>query len=514
MVEEVILHIGAPKTATTSIQKTLVENLNALENNNILIPKGWRTNNGGIMFSCFSRNSLDFHIHKRHNRSIEDIEIFNEYNLNILESNIKNSDATSLLISGEAMFWLGSDEIEDIKVFFEEKYNIRRFRIIAFVRNPISYWVSDCQQIIRDETYTYESFSNRPEYNVFEEVITKYGGVFGSEYVEVYPFEAACSYKSGPVDFFFQKVLKVNDEINYIEAVNSNPSSSDRAIDLIRYINKEIPLFTFEKGNPISKGRFQGDLLSIKGISGKKYMVDKPTLERIWEMSRQDSEFLKSNYGIDYCNKPITDTYEDLSFDDQYILDISECYNDYSDVVKKLVYNYVVCKQDDERLSDESKCSLNYLQKWIEINYSFIVDNPVELHKVNVIKNIKLQEEKFSILAERLNSPDTNMSKKNIAIALFLEQNELYDSAFFYISKAKRYVQHEQTITTITKIYNRLEKLALNKGNILSNDSKAVNPSMVDTIVDNVIERKTVKYLNLIREYGLVKSIKRILHRK
>ena len=137
---QVILHIGMPKTGTTSIQNSLYN----------IDRDGFRTvgfaerNHSAPMRTIFSENRLNYHGWK--NRGYTDNQIIEkkaEYE-NILEEELRDESVGCFLISGEGMSGLNESEQLNLCEFFTAR-NLK-VRVIYVVRDPISFAASANQQ--------------------------------------------------------------------------------------------------------------------------------------------------------------------------------------------------------------------------------------------------------------------------------------------------------------------------------------------------------------------------------
>ena len=104
MIKRIILHIGAPKTASTSIQRSIRANVDVLEKAGIMVVEEWPTNNSSMIQSMFFKNKEAVRCHVLNQNDEEDIQEINQNAVLALDTKINSSDLETLLISGEGIY--------------------------------------------------------------------------------------------------------------------------------------------------------------------------------------------------------------------------------------------------------------------------------------------------------------------------------------------------------------------------------------------------------------------------
>lgn len=437
MIKKIIFHIGAPKTGSSSIQLTLLNSRELLEAENILYPKGWMHNHGSILFSKFFDAPTNLLFHKLNNNTEEEIEEFHRHYFSILSTEITESQAKTLLLSGEVLSELDIGSIEKMKAYFTDNYGVHDFAVYYFVRHPVSYWTSLCCQMSQHGANKIDDFLQKHDYLVFEKVINNYANVFGSAKVKVLKFEDACKHPFGPSGFFLKEIGFSEEKISLLNDtfIYHNAANSDKTIDINDYINSRL-LLVGDKGT--NKGRYWGDTKFFNNLKGCKFSFDGAVKKNIYDLSLKDSLYLKENYGINYTEMPDLGDSPVMIFDAQYVLDIIEIFAYLSTVIQKLLYDYLNDRLKIPKLDNESRYSLKFLSLWVEKNFSHIAETPLDILVDRLDHKISYEYKNFNELMQALKTPNRQaLEFKYYAISLFLQEYSQYGSAFYFAEKAQ-----------------------------------------------------------------------------
>lgn len=383
-IKKVYLHVGIHKTATSSIQDTLYNNRSLLEDEGYYYPKSWKANHSEIFFNLFADESLykklnikkKIKLHKLYKNFIKKNKLINE---------LKNKNINNLILSAESISLLNEKSLNNLKKFILNDLKIEEIKIIISLRDKIDYCSSAFQEIVKTGNNPENKDSILIEY---KEKVEKFIKVFNKTNIIIYKFEDSYNIKNGPVGLFLEKI-NFNKRIDYI--LKSNESLSNMAVDLIFFINNELP-FLNSKGK-ISNGREKADLNILFSLSGKKFTLDYTNHFCILDQQfEKDNKWLQDNFSIHYTKPEVLDKKSVLSFNQKYYDEILKIFPNLSMPLQKLTYKYLknkltVIKDDDNILI------LNKLIEWIETNYIFITQNKLEylikyLYKLNIKKYI------------------------------------------------------------------------------------------------------------------------------
>jgi hypothetical protein len=256
MAPNVILHIGMHKTGTTSIQATL----SGFDNGSVRYAQLNDQNHSIPIYSLFSKNKYNYHIHKNHGRTSEEIDCINKATVDDLESEL-TLDRDTIVISGEDISTLENDEVEALTKWLSLR--ARSVKVMAYVRDPAGFASSALQQYnvggMRQITLPTPNYRERFE------------GFCNSPYVddiEFIEFDKNKLKDSSVVADFFSRI-GLND-IN-IEEQRTNESMSLQCAQLVYRFNKY--------GNPttgselLTRSRDEFIYFLRQNIKGSKFSI-------------------------------------------------------------------------------------------------------------------------------------------------------------------------------------------------------------------------------------------------
>jgi len=215
-----ILHIGMPKTGTSSIQVNLSRR-DVLKDCEYL-QFGSAGNHSTVIFSLFSKKPELHHVHKAANRSYEEVVEYINHNKILLEKILRSVRTKQYIISGEDILFLEEDELLELRDWLMQFSS--EIRIIAYVRPPVGFMQSAFQQKIKEGDLRFGIAGFYPKYqNRFE----KFDRVFGQDNVFLKKYDAD-SLLAGDVVLDFcnsvgilinkESVIRVNESIS-LEAI-------------------------------------------------------------------------------------------------------------------------------------------------------------------------------------------------------------------------------------------------------------------------------------------------------
>jgi len=427
---ELILHVGMHKTATSSIQNTLYSNRDFFETKNFYYPKNWGENHSIEIYSIFCDNPLSYHINIRKGFDKLSIE---EHNKNIKKSivdEVQSIDNKKVIFSGEDISSLTSKNLKEFKKFIINELKINNIKIIISTRESLSYHTSVIQELIKNGNNV-KNYIPQEINKLYTNKISKFIEVFGKENILIYKFEDTFESKYGPVGYFLNLIGMKENDLTQIKVSKSNEGISDKAIDLINFINIKVPLFS---NNKITKGRENSDTSLLTFIKGNKFRLKKEEEKEILKIMQDDILWLKNTCKIDYISE-ITTSSKPLVFDEEYYLNIIDIYAKLTPVIKRLVYEYILEKMKEQK----------YYSNVIILNkiLSFIISN--EFTNINIDlpsnKNIevskKLDPKEINLLrdsAVKLESIDLEKATKLMSLA-----HKARPDGPFIIEKLKEY---------------------------------------------------------------------------
>ncbi|EBF5895789.1 hypothetical protein FI327_08655, partial [Campylobacter coli] len=283
------VHIGTPKTGTTTIQNFLFENRSKLKQNKFLYPlsiekdkQHWKL----VTLSCeFQKNKI------------------NNYN-NIFFDKLKSEidDKITTIFSSEGFVW----SIEDKKNILGLKnllisLGFTKIFILLYIRNPVDLMISFSSQDIKN-AHQYISYETSPEKHFkrhnfdYKWICESWGEVFGKENLIVRLFDKNEFYQGDLLKDFIHSIgLEWDDE--FIIPPKQNESLDLLGIDLLRRINKFLPLFCNNARNI-----FRGDLhhFAVKHFTSKdphlKFQPPKEVVQSYIDYFEESNEWVRKEF--------------------------------------------------------------------------------------------------------------------------------------------------------------------------------------------------------------------------
>ena len=273
MIKKIILHIGHDKTATCSIQDTFKKNGPVLQTYGYDYPLPDGHTHHNKLFILLFKENLENNKNLLLAYEIDPLrieKIRSNYRSWLIDNLLKTKVET-VIFSGEYFPNFKESELAAIKTFFNKIFDEVVFEIYGYTRDPVDYAGSAYQQRARlfpsDTKVIYFPYGN---------TISRYLSAFGKKNVHLFKFEDACKYTRGPVGFLLNKTGLKDKDIAQIQIVNRNESMSNMGVDLLIYINREIP---YTESN-IKKGlRKRFDCNHLISLPGRKYQLQDKMLK-------------------------------------------------------------------------------------------------------------------------------------------------------------------------------------------------------------------------------------------
>lgn len=318
--KKLFLHLGFHKTATSSFQRTCMNNREVIERKGYHFPyfsckfKSEIDNHSIPLFSLFSDNPELYHINIKW--SVKSAVDLNVTYKNQLDKILSEND--NVILSGEDVSILNVKNLSALKLFIES-YG---FEIVplCLVRSPYSFHCSVTQEIIKGGQYVpIDGFRSQ----LFK--INNIIEVFGKS-IRFIPFSRACKHPLGPVGYLFENIgidsacLKIH---------NINDGLSNTAVRLQNIANEKQPRIVAEEINPAWKN------LSYIGYATKqeKFLLTEEEFGLIYDKFEKENSSMLSTLGEDYLDveikfSKILDVVHDFS---NILLQSKE---DYADVLR------------------------------------------------------------------------------------------------------------------------------------------------------------------------------------
>lgn len=377
-IKNIYIHIGLHKTATSSIQHTLWQNKELLKDHGVFFPSNWKRNHGIVMQTMFSspefltKKTEYIYYVKANLNSMRKIASFASENKKNIKKEILNTNCNTVVFSGESISMMNKTDLIPMKLFLKTMMPLAKITVVIFVREKSAFASSYYQQDIKAGLNAVIRLHEK----LYQETIEKFSRVFSKENMKVVSFEKSLKHPHGPVGEFLNIIGLPENEIDKVSIKRANLGISDKAIELVAYINKQLPL---TDRTTYRAGRYKKDSHGLHAIQGKKFSLPQKIQAEIWTKGREDNLWLKKHYGIDYIKKfVVQNEQQEIIYDQQYLKDIKDYYDDLSIVLKKIVYNFMLMKKDIMR-NAQSQTIICEIIDWIEINNASLVNQSLSI---------------------------------------------------------------------------------------------------------------------------------------
>lgn len=276
-----IVHIGMPKTGSTSLQKALFSRIQDARVAYANLPD---FNHSVAIYGMFTENPMNYHMFSKYNFSIQKIIDFNDENKKLLIDGFLNHEEQVEIISGEDIYHMALNEIERFKSFLETYF--KRIMIVAYVRPPKSMTESAFQQLVKyNDLGSLNINAIYHPYKNFE----RFDRIFGEENVKLWKYEP--------------KTL-VNQDIysDFCEKIGLNYTSKNSAIRLNESLSKEAIaiLFTHNFFNKIEKNLkypIESQHILVKHLShvgNNKFTFSNTFIQKMLEKKKDDFVWIQN----------------------------------------------------------------------------------------------------------------------------------------------------------------------------------------------------------------------------
>lgn len=322
-----ILHVGLHKTATSSIQETLANNLDTLKNNGFIYPIFTMNNNNIVnhsipIFSCFTENPEDYHINKRFKINIQKQ---NKIFLDQLDSSLRSE--MNLIISGEDISILSLDGLIKLKEHIKQfDYELD---VHCVIRSPYSLLCSLVQQNIKGGLPSLNELSC----NKTSKIIEKLDIVFDK--VNYHSFSNLKSKKNSLV---LNTISKFGISGELIEH-SSNESLGNKTSRLLNYINLKNPVFNND-GTINSSRQGNHHFHSDINCDNDRFFLTREEFEIVKYDIHSENDYLKNKFGDEYCDQEYNFSSNDV-IDEEFSINAVNKFKNQPNIIKKSVYDYL-----------------------------------------------------------------------------------------------------------------------------------------------------------------------------
>lgn len=319
-----IIHIGGPKTGSTSIQKVMKYQTFA---NHHYIQVGSTSHSLLLSLLFWQNKTKRAPLIRREGWSQKKIDQRRAEWMQELTEEIESTDK-DIIFSSEGL-WAPSYDDESLMVFksFLERF-VSRIRIVGYVRSPVSYLESLFQQGQKKDR-PIELKNMAPVY--YKKRFEKFDRVFGRENVLLCHYERSkLSDRDVVVDF----AEKIGVDLVGYKGKEENTTLSLQAVSVIYARNK------FGKSIPPYPGYgkdIRAYLAALRGFGTDKLLLGAEFLDPLLEKSKPDIDWMEERLGQPIRDYPATDD-RAISTEDALLAEAQDCV----DALKTLLTDTIV----------------------------------------------------------------------------------------------------------------------------------------------------------------------------
>jgi len=249
--KRLIIHIGMPKTGSTSLQKFLFDYYDDLFSLGICYPKHLHLHNIKF-YPIFFENPFEY-IDLRKRYSSKDVaRIKHEEYKNEWKVAFNNNDYQDLIISSENLYLWPEEQINEFNKFIKGCFE--KVKIICYIREPISYLRSQIQQDIKSGRIVeknldklVKNYSSACRYSKY---LKRWIEVFGEHSVELINFSNKYLIDGDLIQDFFYRISYKNISKNLGDTKKANVSLDSDIISFLYFFNQKYPMYIDRNINP------------------------------------------------------------------------------------------------------------------------------------------------------------------------------------------------------------------------------------------------------------------------
>ena len=301
-----LIHIGTPKTGTSSLQATLFAARKELLKNNV--------------------NYFDFQENHNLLAPIFDITIDTSTSLMspdfaeqqkvkpALLKAIKTNKSEVFIISGEALSMLTQEGAKNLKTFLHPHFD--DFKVVAYVREPFGFASSAAQQLIKagsfsDRFVEQTLIGSNPGWGnvlpLYRRRIENFLEVFGKKNTVIKDFTRPKLKNENIIDDFLFSIIDYQGDLKKIETINKNEALDGDLVRVLEQLNIVMPAMVDEKRN---KERSPTLVMRLRNysrdIEKKKYAPVELDQDKFLEVIEGDVDWLSEVGGVKFdLTKPV-----------------------------------------------------------------------------------------------------------------------------------------------------------------------------------------------------------------
>lgn len=280
--EECYLHIGPPKSGTTSIQQTLWKNRDALAAAGIYYPS--LEANHRFFVSAFHQEPEQFDYNRLRNLSGPKLRRTNARKMQEFENEASESGCKTLVISAEHLQLLDREAIGNVRTYLQGI--AKKTYIVCYIRHPVLAASSYAQESVKNGARRLADVQKHPPYYRFGNKLREWVEAFGRDWVVLRVLSRERLYREDLIQDFLNVVSYSGPEFS--TAVRERAGLSAAAVLIADSVADFAPKFSKERAP-------HGYLHRIEG---KPFRLSREALLKVQEQCKSDLEYLEKEFGV------------------------------------------------------------------------------------------------------------------------------------------------------------------------------------------------------------------------
>jgi hypothetical protein len=283
------LHVGLPKTATTYVQHTLSDAKDVLLAQGVIYP-GTSVRHHDIP-KFLELGALDLKQYERRANAV-----LAEFTREVREASARTG-AEHVLISSEYLIETSSEALALLHKKLQARLpQLNEIVVLCYVREPIAFATSYCQQVVKSAHQRLEDFYRHPWPLNLRACLGRLAKEFGRDAIHVRSFQPE-ALKNGDVLADFLDALGISDWPLPAADRALNAALSNEALQIADALADIRPVDDRRRHHRREYRR------QLEAIVGKKFILPAEVQTRVIRSSRKDLEMLKADYGIELVPK-------------------------------------------------------------------------------------------------------------------------------------------------------------------------------------------------------------------
>ena len=387
----IYLHIGIPKTGTTTIQKYLVENRGILNGEGFLVP--WQSRKENINHIYLVNYAADESGMYRfrfvcNTRNVRQIRSFRKKFKRDLRNEIMGYEGSNVILSNEHCYkyLTSTEELIRLRDLFEGLYD--ELKIIVYIREQSEHLCSQYSTAVKNSMTKVimgiEDFAKRTFYN-YNEMLRPWEEVFGIDNIVLRVFDRE-KLTGGDIISDFCHITGMKEHKS--QELNMNVSLNVKQCEFLRIINSNLP--NLRNPNGFWARGLINRMVTDTNIEGPsvQVLIDS-RYQGVFDQS--NIELAKRYFGCEleiFTKKPLGETSLDQTtllteYDKQYLVDqIIESYGKSQPELCRCIAAIFGLSVDGRRVDDE--CVDKFIEKLTKRKRA--VRSFVKRHIVRIIR--------------------------------------------------------------------------------------------------------------------------------